>query len=183
MKSIYTNSVSIITPATPDRTQYLDMLADCINNQTHQVLEWLVSYDDLPIGTKRNNLCEQAQGQIIVMMDSDDHYEPDYVEQCVKALLTADITGLNTAYYKTEANTYLYEYQGTQPYVMESGMAFWKRVCNKCKFADHSNGEGLKFLTNAGRIIPHNSKDSFYARVHTTNTSCHKQLHIMKKIK
>ena len=131
---------------------------------------------DLTIGAKRNILCERAKGELIVNMDDDDYYAPDYLQKCVDAINSgADTTGLRSAYFADTANQkfWQYEYKGKQPYVIGSGMMYKKSIWERNKFKDINVGEDMHFLAVAGRIIPHGSINSFYARIHGNNTASH----------
>lgn len=100
--------VSLITP-TFDRDFYLKYQLQAIRQQDYPALEWLV-FDDSPrpsrhlssvdedwlryhhqterasIGAKRNRLIEMARGDIIVHIDDDDYYAPNYVRHMVDSL-------------------------------------------------------------------------------------------------
>jgi hypothetical protein len=142
---------------------------------------WVWGRSGMNVGEKRNELCSLAQGEIIVMMDSDDWFAPDYITRCVEVLQKADITGLSSAYFHKGDEIYLYEYKGSQPYVIGSGMAFWKRVWEKNPFRPIQSGEDMFFQT--GIIKPHGYIDGFYATIHDNNTASHKALPYMKRIK
>jgi glycosyltransferase involved in cell wall biosynthesis len=102
------DKVSIITP-TYGREDYLAMSHRTVLAQTYRDFEWLVlddspspsaymqSLDDprikyrhsperKPLGRKRNELIEWAQGSIIVQFDDDDYYSPRYIERMVRRL-------------------------------------------------------------------------------------------------
>lgn len=46
--------------------------------------------EPMPLGAKRNLLCEQARGDILVHMDDDDHYPRQRVEHAVSRLQASD---------------------------------------------------------------------------------------------
>lgn len=143
---------------------------------------WVWGREGCSIGYKRNELCELAQGDIIVMFDSDDYYRGDYVSLAIEQLQHANVTGMSSAYfYKPHTTLYRYDYHGNQPYVFESGMAFHKQVWERNKFANSSNGEGIKLLTNAGRISPIQDINCFCAMLHGQNTQSGKDMSIFKE--
>lgn len=170
-------SVTIITPTTDSRASFLNRLAEMVSTQDYKGdLQWLVNYEDYPIGTKRNILSEAAKGEMIVAMDSDDLYEFDYVSKVVDHLLKsgAQITGLSSAYfYDISGQLYHWTSKHAQPYVIEATMCYYRSMWAKNHFPDTSDGEGMLFLSNAGLIVPHNYKDGFTAIIHGTNTHCH----------
>jgi hypothetical protein len=168
-------TVSLITPSTPQRhSQFGKRLEYCVKSQMYgNIVEHLVCYDDLTIGEKRNILCEQAKGEIIVMFDSDDFYRMDYVTNAVNRLMECDTTGKNRClYFKADDKTY-YTYTAaiSQPYVIGSGMAFWKRVWEKNRFLNIQVGEDTAFCGNAGVIKPSEIVSDFIAVIHGGNTS------------
>jgi glycosyltransferase involved in cell wall biosynthesis len=97
--------VSIVTP-TINRQTLLPALWDYVRAQSVQDFEWLV-HDGSPqpasmfhaindsrvrymhapkamtIGAKRNDLCQAANGKIIVHFDDDDFYGPHYIQRMV----------------------------------------------------------------------------------------------------
>lgn len=179
-------SVTIITPTTPDRQHFMERLRSCVFSQDYKKIRWLISDDSTKIGKKRNALCSQADTDIILMMDSDDYYAHDYVSKSVEHLISkeADVTGLSKVYfYQPHVNMWEYEWKGRQPYVVESGMCFWKKTWERSKFCEvHDTGEGIAFLTNAGNIVPHNYTEGMLAIIHNSNTSSRSQLGTMKRL-
>lgn len=137
------------------------------------------------IGVKRNRLVKGAKGEIIIHMDDDDWYAPDFITRSVNHLLNtkAAITGLSKAYfYKPHTNMWLYEKNFKQPYVIGSGMCFHKEVWSKKPFPDTNSGEDLEFQANAGKVIAHEYIDGFMAMIHGNNTASHKAVAGMKRI-
>lgn len=176
--------VSIITPTTPDRAEHLERLEQMVNAQDYHPIEWLIDEGEGKIGDKRNNLVSQAQGDIILHMDSDDTYAYDWVSKSVAHLLStkANITGLSSAYFVTPDNKYKWKWHGSQPYVCEATMCYLKSAWHNRKFASSNSGEGLQFLQNNGLLIPHDYIDGFQANIHGTNTASHKMLSVMEVI-
>lgn len=170
-------TVSIVTPSTPKRQAiFAHRLNHCVQSQNYgNIIEHLVCLEDLTIGEKRNILCEQAKGKIILCMDSDDFYAEDYVGMAVNRLtmLEADTTGFNKCYFYHLGNKQFYYYSADikQAYVMGSGMAFWKRVWEGNKFKHIQIGEDTAFCGNAGIINPIPYINSFCATIHADNTS------------
>lgn len=139
---------------------------------------WIDDIGNEPIGTRRNAACQLASGDIIVHMDDDDIYAPDWISRSVDALQqsTGNITGLSSAYFQTPDHLYLYEYPANaQPYVCEATMCYWRSFWDAHPFPDIRAGEGLYFC-GAGRLKPHNYIDGFTAIIHGSNTASHKQL-------
>lgn len=174
--------ISVVTLTIPGREQMLERCKALVAAQTIPVEHVIVSGEGT-IGHKRNHGCSIATGDIIMMLDDDDFIVPDFIEHAVKYLANADVTGLNNAYfYEPNVGAWEYKYTGGQPYVFGSAMMFHKRVWERSKFPNISEGEEIGFLTNAGRISPHNYKEGFVAFIHGDNTASHKQLKNMAKI-
>jgi glycosyltransferase involved in cell wall biosynthesis len=88
--------VSCITPITESRRHFVPVIDSIISRQTYPHIEHIYLWGDGTIGDKRNKACEQAKGDIILHIDSDDMYSDDWVELQVSTLLStcADICGL-----------------------------------------------------------------------------------------
>lgn len=179
--------VSVITLTTPKRRLVFgDRITSLIQLQSYPAIEHIIIDGAGRIGHKRNVGCNEANGEIIIMCDDDDYYAPDFISRSVEHLLStkADVTGMDSLYfYQPHVNMWEYNWDGAQKYVVESGMCFWKRVWDKNKF-DELNpfGEGMKFLTNAGDINPHNYKEGMLAIIHHSNTSSKYHLSTMSRV-
>lgn len=178
--------VSIITPWTPNRIDFMKRLANCVTSQSYKNHEWLTDSEPGTIGEKRNRLCEKAKGEIIVHFDSDDWYGPEYIASCVAHILTTggDVTGIKDAYFLDEEKqrAWLYEYKGSQPYVIGSGMMYRRSVWERNHFKAINEGEDMHFLTNAGKIKPHGNVLSMFARIHGDNTASHNAVNVFKPV-
>lgn len=166
--------VTVITPTTPDREGYNNLCRQYIANQDYQgEIEHIFDYSNKTIGEKRNSLCEQAKGEIIIHADSDDWYGPDWVRLSVEHLLRSkrQITGMSSTYfYLPHHRLYKYQYRGSQYYAIGGTMCYLKSAWETGKFQNISNGEDLYFL-HGKTILPHNNIDSFCAIIHNTNVT------------
>ena len=181
-------SVSIITPTTPDRSIWASRLDQMVSNQDYPniIQHCLIDGNDT-IGAKRNRGCFETKGDIIVMMDDDDIYADNYVSLAVAALENTDnlggfdIAGLSSAYFyhMGTKQAYRYDWKGSQPYIIESGMAFRRSTWQKRQFPRKSDGEGIIFQLGR-RVGCINALYSFIATIHGTNISSHKNLHTME---
>lgn len=197
--------VSVITPCS--RPEDLSRLIEIYHAQDYQDKELSILMDvygvhtamsvgdriwqwgtekKMTVGAKRNELVENATGEIVIHFDSDDYYAPDFITQSVNHLLNsgADLTGLSTAFFfqNDPEAAWVYEYKGQQPYVIGSGMCYYKSVWERNKFKDISEGEDRLFLGNAGKVSPHNYVSGFCAFIHGKNTCSHKSLQSMKSV-
>lgn len=165
--------VSIITPTTRDREQYNKKIAQIVHGQTYQNFEHLWDYGEGTIGAKRNRLCEQAKGAIILHMDSDDTYANDWVAKSVEFILNnkCDVTGLQDGYFSNGKSKWLYRCQIGRPYVLGATMCYWKAFWERFKFLDVKIGEDTHWiLDNKCLVSPHKYIDGFVASIHEGNT-------------
>lgn len=164
--------VSIITPVCDAHKKYLPRLRKIIMAQDYPILDHIIVEGGETIGAKRNAANESAQGDIIVHFDADDLYADNYVSKCVNLLQDCDIVGNHECYYyDVLANQYyLYRWKGDQRYVIESGMAYWKKAWMQKPFYDQMVGEGAKF--QSGRNIEYlRDKELFLATLSDSNVS------------
>lgn len=135
---------------------------------------------NMNIGQKRNHLCTMARGEIIVHMDSDDHYASDWVSYSVNSLLNtkADLTGLETAVFRNlqTGAKYQYIWKSGQVYILGGTMAYYRKTWERHPFKEVAAGEETDFITNAGRVMPHGYISGFEASIHPKNT-CKRYVH------
>lgn len=182
--------VSVITP-TAHRPELLKKCVDMFAAQDYEDKELLLignpneinRYSDvaycipamhLNVGQKRNLGCSMAKGDIMVHMDDDDYYAPDWISRSVGFLLGsgADITGLDNAYFcQPGVRAWEYTYGMTQPYCLDATLCYFRRTWEREPFANVREGECRNFIANGGRVIPHGYKDGFVAILHGKNSS------------
>lgn len=177
-------SVTVITPTTLDRVDMNNRLIEMVCHQDYEgtIQHSMITYNKCSLGYKRNSLCNDANGMIIIHMDSDDIYAPDWITKSVEHLINtkADITGLSNAYFYN-GSMLEYKYNGGQPYVLGATMCYWKHVWEKQPFRDVQTSEDLYFQMNRV-VIPHFYKHSFLATLHGNNTASHKNMSIYKPV-
>lgn len=144
----------------------------------HNVYQW--GLPKLTTGAKRNHLCEFAKGDIIVHMDSDDFYAPDWITYSVNALLNskADLVGLDTAIFRN-LNTnqrFQYIYKTGQVFILGATMCYWRKTWERSKFPDKIQGEDAEFCATSGVAMPHGYINGFEASIHPKNT-CKRYTH------
>lgn len=126
------------------------------------------------IGSKRNQLIELARGDIILHMDDDDYYAPDWITRSIAALGSHQMTGLSSLYfYKPDTNLWLYEYpMHEKPWVAGATMCYRKSFWEKHPFDENIKyGEDNKFVWACEDVAPHNYTNGFLASIHPNNTS------------
>lgn len=173
--------VTVITPTTHDRDAMNKRIRRIIAAQDYPYVEHIFAYGTGSIGLKRNLLCAQAKGEIILHADSDDYYATDWISKSIEALGDNDLTGINRAFFY-RPHTHLWEYnnQRNQRYVIGASMCYRKSMWERNKFReDIRQGEDAYFCQNSGHIMPHDYHDGFCAILHGSNTASHLQTHKM----
>lgn len=168
--------VSIITPTTLDRKHFNNRLSEMVKRQTYQNIEHIFDYSDKTIGAKLNNLCEQANGDIIIRKDSDDFYAPDYVSQSLGCLVAnnAQLVGLSQGYFYDmhSDRAWLYRWKGSQKLVLGATQCFTKEFWQSNHFDETVRyGEDNKFCARCMNIAYGDYLSSFVAVKHGANTS------------
>lgn len=158
--------VSICTPTSPNRRDFLRQCRKYVEAQTYRNLEWVVvdgvafrSKKPLfeeegkvpirhvqveagqPVGAMRNWACRYARGDVLVHFDDDDWYSPDSVEKRV-ALLSGYVQVVDViAYHVLYLGKDLYaEMTPTRTQYRcgsGNGLAYMKRVWECKPFASH----------------------------------------------
>lgn len=149
------------------------------------------------IGEKLNTLIKSIDADIILRVDSDDLYGPEYVEGMVNGLIEskADLVGLSSAYFLNSvpeadvSDLYEYNYVPVRQGVVKvcgATMCFWKKTWEKNKFEDVSEGEDRMFceaVQKTGKVVALNHlREQFVAILNGQNTCSHKQLPFMRKL-
>lgn len=160
----------------------MDKLEDCPHLKGYGNIVFTKIFQG-SIGAKRNEGAAAAKGKIILHMDDDDTYAPDWISKSVDYLINtkADIVGLSNAYFYQPPVLYEYKYGGGQSYVIGASMCYWRRVWEKKQFKNTNSGEDAIFQQGC-KVLPHHYKNSFVANIHGANTASHLQLHKMLKI-
>lgn len=176
--------VAVVIPTTQNREYFNQRIQDIYHYQDYENKQCIMIFGDGSIGSKLNSGIRSCSADIIVRFDSDDLYAPDYITKCVDALHEADTTGLNAAFFyrKNPSTAWLWEYGLKSPYVIGSGMAFWKRIWHKNQFDDISHGEDRHFMRAAGKVAPHGYIQGFLASIHDDNTASHLSINLMKQV-
>ena len=170
--------VTCITPSTPDRVVFNERIKQIFEAQDYADKEHIMLLSPGTIGDKRNQCISYGTGEIILHLDSDDIYAPDWVSRSVNALLqsNADMVGLRSAYFYVENNRLMdYNYHGGQPYTIGAAMCYKRNAWERGQFQSVSTGEDLLFCSGK-RIVCHDYKEGFAAIIHDNNTCSHKAL-------
>lgn len=165
------NKVTVITPTTHDRQHFNERCLSLFAAQDYQNIEHLFDYGTDSIGAKLNRICERATGSIIVRMDSDDIYAPDWVTRSVQALQACELTGLSTFNFHNYTTGEIWQYRYPDNENMAGAtLCFTKEFWQRGKFKDMSEGEDSEFI-RGHKFKPHDYVDGFIATIHAGNTS------------
>ena len=176
--------VSIITPTTLERVEFNERIKSIVGAQDYPEIEHIMCYDLASVGAKRNTLCEKAKGTIIVHMDSDDIYAPDWVSRSVEHLLRtkSHVTGLSSGYFFDPYKGKAWMCKTSRQYPMGATLAYYKSIWQRNKFPDMRKGEDTDFCRTIKNIKVHDYKEGFVATIHGFNTSSHEMLPKMTPI-
>jgi len=185
MYGLENQSLPIVTIVTPmlGRENFQKTLSLIVKNQTYPNIEHLIieekwSYNkkstviknaryqliDIPegetvsLGYKYRLANKIASGDIIVRMDSDNYYGPDYVEQMVNLLIN------NKALYGCKTKTYIYDIT-TQEYIPHTNSGAWvyyrTAIPDEWIVDDKNKAEDVELWTNARQYGEYVENDSF----------------------
>jgi len=190
-------TVTVITPTTADRVFFNDRISQIFHNQDYPYKQHIVIYDTHPqcryslkakntIGQKLNIGSREAHGTIILRMDSDDLYAPDWITRSVQALLSsrAECVGLSSIYYHHQAAGQYLHWQSDprkQQFICGATMCYYRDSWLKHPFADTSHGEDGLFQQGLA-CASHDYNMGFLATLHGGNTESHKAIPLMKKV-
>lgn len=175
----------------------VDKESDLPDIETPDNIRAFVLNPTYSLGNKRNYATYKAKGELIVMLDDDDWYAPNYISKCVETIGENDITGTNQLYFyqairqrnwveeQNDDTAYIYWQNvpdkawlftypaGAQPYVCGSGMCFKKEFWQRNKFPDLVSGEDTVFVSKTSKIKPHGYLNGIVAMIHGANTCSH----------
>lgn len=188
--------VTVITPTTPDRKEFTDRAISQFLAQTYTNKEMILISTDAwrimsdggielisnvtptSIGAKRNFGNDFANGSILLSMDSDDIYLPDYMLYAVNTMKECN-NGILGAHrfpmYNTKTgDVHMFSNPG---YAAEATLCYKK---DTLVFPHVNAGEGTIALKNKQYSTYHNP--FFMCIVHGGNTCSHKALPLIKKL-
>ncbi len=180
--TFYMVKVSVITPTIAGREQFLNRCIAQFNEQDYPNIEHIIIKGDGAIGAKLNYACAISTGDIILRMDDDDIYAPDWISKSVAVLqdTSLDCVGLSNAYFCDMPRHRILEYKqrpGAQLFLCGATLCFHKSVWERNKFReDIQKGEDAYFVAGC-RAYPHDYKQGFLAVIHGNNTSSHQAIY------
>ena len=128
-------------------------------------------------GDKRNRLCAEAAGSIIVHWDDDDWYAPDRLDRQIAALdaTGAAIVGLDRVPFLADDGSAAWDYvwRGAGRWVCGASLAYTRAWWQEHRFPEVRVGEDTRFVFDAGDAHIHAMPPGEWliARVHQGNTS------------
>jgi glycosyltransferase involved in cell wall biosynthesis len=160
--------LSILIPSVPERMTFLCGLVEELQRQTAgKPVEILVILENKhrTIGSKRNALIEQAQGQYLVFVDDDDRLDATYVDSllsCIAANPGADCVVFDVAVYQNGGFDRVckygqeYEYGSDETYYYRKPnhlMCYAHRIAVNHKFQNISYGEDDEWAARVSQDI------------------------------
>ena len=133
-----------------------------------------LKFENISLGEKRNKLCEEAKGDIIIFMDDDDYYPPDKVSHYVKELSNSDfeLAGSSIMYVYFSKFNVIYKFGPYGKYHSTCGtLAFKKKYFKDNKFPDVNKAEESVFLEKfRNPLIQINPYKAILVIAHDSNT-------------
>jgi hypothetical protein len=130
------------------------------------------------LGSKRNQACQLAHGELLLHWDDDDWMAPDRIRRQTEALLhaDADLCGLRKLlFFDVQRGTpWLYEYPARQRTWLAGGTLLYRRsFWQSNPFPDVQVGEDTRFVWSQRRVrvAELDALDLYLALIHSTNTS------------
>jgi glycosyltransferase involved in cell wall biosynthesis len=152
-----------------------DPVADLI--PAHPRIRYTHSTQTLSLGSKRNQLCREAHGAIILHWDDDDLYATDRVRKQLDALRDPQLVvcGSSAIYYYDPrgCEAFLYRYVGRDAYVTGNTLAYRRAYWQRRPFADVQVGEDTRFVLGvpAGGVLDLRDPALCVATLHADNVS------------
>lgn len=165
--------VSCLMPTTDSRKELRKLAIKCFNSQDWEEKELIVIEGNDPIGTKLNQACSQAKGDILVRWDDDDWSAPNRISEQLKLLGSYQMTGYHTMFFWDIILKRASIYKGARDYCLGTSMCFTRKYWDGIKFPDISMGEDLAFQKKARAekaIISIEANQMMVARLHGKNT-------------
>ena len=166
--------VSIITPTTHDRAEFNERCKRIVSAQTYPNIEHIMLYEQFnTLGEKMNECIKRAKGGIIVNMDSDDIYAPDWTERIVHYLQTsgADVVGLKHGYFDRSGQLLSYTYPIHTTALLGATMAHTKQFWERRKYNPKNVGYDVDFTVKDCKVAVFDYSDGFIATIHSGNVS------------
>lgn len=129
------------------------------------------------VGAKRNHANSLSQGEIIVHLDDDDWYAPQWIARQVDCLRDtgADICGLREVLFYSPSKKISWKYTyppNEQPWVAGATMAYRKEFWSNHPFKNMQVGEDNHFVWYSGaKVACHDYMGGFISIIHAANTS------------
>jgi hypothetical protein len=177
--------VAILTPTIDSRQHFLERCKKIVQDQDYHNIEHRIITGSETIGTKLNHAVFNSDADLFIRFDDDDIYAHDYVSRMVQHMTSTEceLSGVSkfNIYQPLTGKIWDFNWNGTQPYVNGSGMAFWRSSWDKHKFWDISRGEDQafvhSFVVNADRVKAMPYDNAMILVIHGSNTDSHRMLH------
>jgi glycosyltransferase involved in cell wall biosynthesis len=171
--------VSCIMPTTEKRKAFHPLAIEYFHRQDYQDKELIMFDGEGTIGAKRNACCKMATGDIILHLDDDDWYAPDWISKAVACLINNDaaIVGLNNAYFYRPTDQRLWQYRypdNWRKWVAGATMCYRKDFWQQHRFENIQVGEDNNFVLNTNsRIAFIDYPEGFVSILHNNTSPKH----------
>jgi len=169
--------VTVLTPTTSDRFHFNTRIREIVSMQDYPFIEHIIEMDNsLPLGEKINRMIAGSKGSIIINLDSDDFFAPDWISKSVDCLLKnkADVIGLKKAYFYSPSKNelYTYTYPDNDKYLFGGTMCHTREYWERNKYRPVMVGYDNWFTHDAPcNIAILDYTDGFIATIHADNVS------------
>jgi hypothetical protein len=164
--------VSVIVPYKPSHERFLPLVSRRITSQTYPNLEVVCKKDERGIGCgpMRNELCEEANGDILAMFDVDDWSSPDFVNVCVSECRSgADVVGTGKHWIHDTRNGASNLVDRHEPRC--GTLVFWRQAWQNHPFPSVDKHEVVLFLrAHRGHIVDLENPSLYVQFLHDANT-------------
>lgn len=128
------------------------------------------------VGSKRNQACSIAKGDIIATWDDDDWNAPDRISRQVETLITnpgTQLTGFSTVLFWDEVQQKGWRYHHKN-YACGTSQVYWRAWWDKNRFSNRNLGEDSDFSFRAKRqgvLLAVDGGQQIVVRMHDKRTS------------
>jgi hypothetical protein len=136
------------------------------------------------IGAKREWLCAQAQGEVIIHFDSDDWSDPGRIDEQVSLLLTSGrpMTGYHSLLFWDMRNAVGYRWKGPEGFAVGTSMCYTREFWKSHRWPEYSglpshprleatDVEVARTAQKHGGVATLDGRQMCIARAHSSNTS------------
>jgi glycosyltransferase involved in cell wall biosynthesis len=182
-------NIEIVVFDDEDDPSFSELPSECVGGATVRWPDTIIRYRRLPrfptLGDKRNAMCEEARGEIIAHVDSDDLSAPSRISRQVIRLnwlsgrrmpYSASITGFHTLPFYDIVTGQAYLYHLNSAYVCGTSLMYRKDFWREHPFPSTDIGEDLPYTSQHSiHRVSTNGEGWMVALLHDGNMSSRDQ--------